>query len=571
MAIFHLKIKVFSYSGGSGAIARAAYRSGERLYDERDGMYHSSGDPERVVHSEILLPENAPEEYHDRTELWNAVEKIETGARAQYAREFEFSLPVELSREQQIELARKYIRDNFVSAGMCADWSLHDKGDGNPHVHCMCTLRRIEADGSWAAFKTKKIYANDLGADGRPAYNPALPVYDPGRKDETAKYRIPQLDEKSYGSIPKGEDPALFFRQPDSSYRKQKLRIRPGKGAEKLWHQVTVIKNPWNSKTMAETWRAAWAGYANEALKAAGISEQIDHRSFKRQGLDLIPTIHEGPDVLSIERRMEASHGPSPDGGFTEIRRKNTAIREHNQEIKILMGIEKLQEKLREILVPVQERLEAYGRTAAEKLEKLRAGIIRNRVQINRTAELRGEAESRITENEAYIREIRPVQKSKIDNLSAKIKSMQEKESSLGIFHPKEKDRISDEIKKLKSIRRLYRENQKYASRAGKKIDGLKETVKSADEQISRLKKDSSQRIASYRKLILSIPDQDRPAVAAERLKIRHSMEGEAAAGMDGFKEEAMKVDAELRCSETDLGSQTQHLPKLSGEKMKLD
>ena len=68
--------------------------------------------------------------------------------RAQYARSLTIALPKELSREDQIELMRGYIRETFTSQGMVADWVLHDKDDGNPHVHVMLTTREI-GDDDW--------------------------------------------------------------------------------------------------------------------------------------------------------------------------------------------------------------------------------------------------------------------------------------------------------------------------------------------------------------------------------------------------------------------------------------
>ncbi|WP_300416052.1 MobA/MobL family protein, partial [uncultured Oscillibacter sp.] len=49
--------------------------------------------------------------------------------------------------------------------------------------------------------------------------------------------------------------------------------------------------------------RAAWAAYTNQALEAAGRPERIDHRSYKRQGVDKIPTVHMGPAASQMERR----------------------------------------------------------------------------------------------------------------------------------------------------------------------------------------------------------------------------------------------------------------------------
>lgn len=113
-------------------MAAAAYRSGEKLVNEWDGMTHDFTKKGGVVHTEIMLPSHAPPEFTDRSTLWNSVEAIEKSSTAQLAREIEVALPVELSRAEQLALVRAFVKDNFVDAGMCADFAIHDKGTGNP-------------------------------------------------------------------------------------------------------------------------------------------------------------------------------------------------------------------------------------------------------------------------------------------------------------------------------------------------------------------------------------------------------------------------------------------------------
>jgi len=226
---------------GRSAIAAAAYRSGEKLTSEWDGLTRDYTHKPGVVHSEIMLPVQAPPEFSDRATLWNSVEKIEKSSDAQLAREIEVALPVELSRAQQLSLVRSFVKDNFVATGMCADFALHDKGDGNPHAHIMLTIRPLKPDGRWGP-KCRKVY--DLDSQGN--------------------------------------------------------RIPDGKGGWKNHREDTT---DWNKRENAEKWRAAWAAYANHALEAAGCPERIDHRSYKRQGVEKIPTIHMGPAASQMERR----------------------------------------------------------------------------------------------------------------------------------------------------------------------------------------------------------------------------------------------------------------------------
>ena len=222
-------------------MAAAAYRSGEKLVNEWDGMTHDYTRKRGVVHTEIMLPAHAPPEFQDRSTLWNSVEQIEKSSDAQLAREIEVALPVELSRAEHLALIRAFVKDNFVDAGMCADFAIHDKGTGNPHAHIMLTIRPIREDGKWGA-KCRKVY--DLDGQGQ--------------------------------------------------------RIPDGKGGWKSHREDTT---DWNQRGNAEKWRAAWAAYTNRALEAAGRPERIDHRSYKRQGVDKIPTVHMGPAASQMERR----------------------------------------------------------------------------------------------------------------------------------------------------------------------------------------------------------------------------------------------------------------------------
>ena len=222
-------------------MAAAAYRSGEKLVNEWDGLTHDYTRKGGVIHVEIMLPSHAPPEFQDRSTLWNSVEQIEKSSTAQLAREIEVALPIELSRAEQLALVRSFVKDNFVDAGMCADFAIHDKGTGNPHAHIMLTIRPIKENGKWGA-KCRKVY--DLDGQGQ--------------------------------------------------------RIPDSKGGWKNHREDTT---DWNQRGNAEKWRAAWAAYTNRALEAAGRPERIDHRSYKRQGVDKIPSVHMRPAASQMERR----------------------------------------------------------------------------------------------------------------------------------------------------------------------------------------------------------------------------------------------------------------------------
>ncbi|MDU1668393.1 MAG: MobQ family relaxase, partial [Bradyrhizobium sp.] len=151
MAIYHLHVKVIGRKAGSSAVASAAYRSGSRLRDERLGRDQDFSAKRGVVHSEVMMPENAQQAWRDRERLWNDVEAFEIRKDAQLAREVEFAIPRELAETQGIELARDFVRGEFVGLGMIADLNVHwDRGEdgmSKPHAHVMLTMRAVDKNG----------------------------------------------------------------------------------------------------------------------------------------------------------------------------------------------------------------------------------------------------------------------------------------------------------------------------------------------------------------------------------------------------------------------------------------
>ena len=272
MAIYHLSIKIISRGKGKSAVAAASYRSGEKIKNEYDGIVHDFTRKGGIAHTEILLPQNAPQEFSDRGTLWNSVEKIEKSKNSQLAREIEIALPKELNREKQIELVREYVKENFVKVGMCADIALHDKNDGNPHAHILLTMRPLNEDKTWGA-KSKKEYI---------------------------------LDENG-----------------------EKVKLKNGNYKTRKINTVD-----WNEQDKAEEWRKTWADITNKYLEENSIQEKVDHRSYQRQGIEEIPTIHLGVSASQMEKK-----GIATDRGNInrEIRKQNRLLQEIKLRIKALM------------------------------------------------------------------------------------------------------------------------------------------------------------------------------------------------------------------------------------------
>ena len=296
MAIYHLSIKIITRGKGKSAVAAAAYRAGELLRDNHTGLMHDYTRKGGVVMSEIILPEYAPEHFSDRETLWNEVQLIEKNANAQLAREIEIALPNELERNEQIECIRDFIWGNFVSKGMRADWVLHDTGRGNPHTHILLTTRQFKKDGNWDV-KKRNAYVFDENGD-----------------------KIPVIDKKT---------------------GLQKVEKKSGR---KVWMRQTIEVNDWNSPDKAEQWRSSWAETVNLYLDPG---HKVDHRSYKRQGLDVEPTIHEGYVARDMERK----------GKNSDRCEENCKIRERNS---IRDNIRKLFDVLTTIIV--EKVRELYGR-----------------------------------------------------------------------------------------------------------------------------------------------------------------------------------------------------------------
>ena len=273
MAIYHLCIKIISRGKGKSAVAASAYRSGEKIKNEYDGIVHDFTKKGGIAHTEILLPQNAPQEFANRSVLWNSVEKIEKSKNSQLAREIEIALPKELDREKQIELVRNYVKENFVDVGMCADIAIHDKNDGNPHAHILLTMRPLNEDKTGGA-KSKKEYI---------------------------------LDENG-----------------------EKVKLKNGNYKTRKINTVD-----WNEQDKAEHWRKAWADIINKCLEENSIQDKVDHRSYQRQGIEQIPTIHLGVSATQMEKK-----GIATDRGNInrEIRKQNRILQEIKLRIKALLN-----------------------------------------------------------------------------------------------------------------------------------------------------------------------------------------------------------------------------------------
>lgn len=273
---FHFSVNIISRGKGKSAVASAAYISGEKIKNEWDGVTHDYTRKEKILVKNIILPDHIPKEFNDRSTLWNKVEMAEKNSNAQLARQFIIGLPKELSLSENKNLVERYIKENLTSQGMIVDYAIHDESqdkNGNIHCHIMTIMRPINEKGEFLA-KSKKEYI---------------------------------LDEKG-----------------------EKVLNKNGKPKTRKVELTT-----WNDTGNVEKWRENFSDLCNKYLERAGAEKRVDHRSFKRQNSDYLPTIHLGSAASAMERK-----GIETDKGNynREIRKYNQLVKTIKEEIKTLKG-----------------------------------------------------------------------------------------------------------------------------------------------------------------------------------------------------------------------------------------
>ena len=436
MAIYHLEAKVVSRGAGRSAVAASAYLSCSRLYNDYDGIQHDYTKKQGLVWQEVFLPEYAPQEWKDREQLWNAVEEVETAKDSRLAREFVVALPIELSRKQQIELLQEFIREQFVSDGMCADSAIHDTDGHNPHAHILLTVRPLDEQGKWQ-YKTEKEY---------------LCVRNGEEKGFTATEFKSAQDEGWEKQYPYKVGKKKVYMTPSAAEAQELIRADKHPKSTRYGRQ-NPISERWNSEDQLAAWRAAWADVTNRHLERYGHDERIDHRSNAARGLDEQPTIHEGVAAQALERkgiiadRCEINR---------QIKADNALLRELKTEIKKLAAL-------------VARTVPAI----AEGLEKLRSRVLIFCYQL-----------SHIRGGKTHIQKSLAVWKSEMERYAGLVQQIKEKskerktlvaeKKELPIYHVKRHKalavritELTEDLEELRSEKALLLQKFEYAEDAG--------------------------------------------------------------------------------------------------------
>lgn len=502
MAIYHLEAKVVSRGAGRSAVAASAYLSCSRLYNDYDGIQHDYTKKQGLVWQEVFLPKYAPQEWQDREKLWNAVEEVETAKDSRLAREFVVALPIELSRAEQIELLQEFIREQFVSDGMCADAAIHDTDGHNPHAHILLTVRPLDEQGRWQ-YKTEKEYlcmrnGGERGftaAEFKAAQNTGWEKQYPYKVGKKKVYITPS-DAEAQGLVRADKHPK------STRYGRQ-----------------NPISERWNSEEQLLTWRAAWADVSNRYLERAGREERIDHRSNAARGLDEMPTIHEGVAAQALERKGIISDRCEIN---RQIRADNALLRELKAEIKKLAAL-------------VARTVPAV----AEGLEKLRSRVL---IFCDQLSHIRG--------GKSHIQKSLAVWKPELERYTGLVQQIKEKskerkalvaeKKELSVYHVKRHKvlavriaELTEDLEELRSEKALLLQKFEYAEDAGaetfrKDIAAMEAGLKKLETQEQKYSVELDKALTEYANLKAQAANFDLVELYKVRNAIRPVQEKEA-------------------------------------------
>ena len=502
MAIYHLEAKVVSRGAGRSAVAASAYLSCSRLYNDYDGIQHDYTKKQGLVWQQVFLPEYAPQEWQDREKLWNAVEEVETAKDSRLAREFVVALPIELNREEQIALLQEFIREQFVSDGMCADAAIHDTDGHNPHAHILLTVRPLDEQGKWQ-YKTEKEYLCMRNGEERGFTAAEFKA----AQDEGWEKQYPYKVGKKKVYMVSSEADAQGLIRTD----KHPKSTRYGR--------QNPISERWNSEEQLTAWRAAWADVSNRCLERAGREERIDHRSNAARGLDEQPTIHEGVTARALERK----------GIIADRCEINRQIKANNALLR------ELKAAARKLAQAVKNTLPAI----AEAMENLRANMIVFHYQLRHI----GRGRQRMKE---YIHAVQPklvrytelVQEIRGKGKERKSLLAEKKETPFYLI-PKQHElsrriaELTEELEELKSEKDMLLHSLECTDDAGitavkKDISAMEATLKKLSQQEEKYTAELNDALQQYAELKSQSAEFDSDKLQDARLALRPAMERSA-------------------------------------------
>lgn len=539
MAIYHCSVKIIGRNSGRSSVAAAAYRAGENITNEYDGVEHDFTKKHRIEFTEIILPENAPKEYASRSALWNAVELAEKSKDAQLCREFELALPVELTLEQQIGLIERFTKEKLVSQGMIADIAIHNPPVTNdrhqpidtsgkvtrdisqmrflnPHAHILVTVRPMDADGKWQR-KSEIEYLCKCGEE---------------EKGFTAtEFRTAKADgwEKQY-KYTDGKKKIWLTAQEGKERGLERVNRSP---KTTPYGRKNKVVEYWNSKDRIFEWRQHWEKVVNDEFIRMQSEIRIDHRSFADQGRAELSTLHMGPSAINLEKRAERElrEGKSEAQVVrSDIGDINRQIKEHNKFIKELsVQIDQMVRKTKEIVSDI-----------AKKLEGIRAKLIVNEYEKKVLSRILKMLVSDFNLNRDRLKKYE-MTRDKVDKANAeaakKIKKLKEQLAACSSLQVKKKDNLHSKIHELqegienreeylRAIARMcgYDSDEKFQMSKKESEEECKESAR-VQKTLNQLEARADKLILEYKSEIMKIDSVYLEEVEKKRKVVRKELE----------------------------------------------
>ena len=493
-----------SRGAGRSAVAAAAYLSCSRMLNEYDGVQHDYTRKQGLGWRQVFLPATAPAEWQDREILWNAVEETETAKDSRLAREFVAALPIELSREEQIQLLQDFIKEQFVADGMCADAAIHDPypPGHNPHAHILLTVRPLDEKGKWQ-YKTEKEY---------------LCVKDGEERGFTAaEFKQAQVDgwEKQYQyKVGKKK----VYMAPSTAQAQGYERVSKYPKSTKFGRQNPITER-WNSDEQLVLWRAAWADVANRHLERTGHEERIDHRSHAERGLLERPTVHEGVVARAMEKK----------GIISDRCELNRQIKADNALLRELRG------QVKKLAQAVKNTIPAL----AEAMERLRGNMIIFRYQLRHIGmgkhRMNEHIQAAIPKLERYMGLVRQIK----EKTKERKNLLAEKKETPFYQIPKLRDLIwriaelTEELEELKTEKEMLLRSLDCADDTGissvkKDIAAMESALKKLEAQETKYSAELDAALKEYSELKEQVSEFDAGELMEARLAIRGEKERSA-------------------------------------------
>ena len=507
MAIYHLEAKVVSRGAGRSACAASAYMSCSAIYNDYDGVQHDYTRKQGLVWEHVFLPDCAPAEWQDRAVLWNAVEEAEKTKDSRLAREFVVALPIELGKLDWINLLSKFIYQQFVNEGMCADVAIHDTDGHNPHAHILLTVRPLNENGTWQ-HKTEKEYLCVKGGEER-GFTAA--EYKEAQKDGWEKQYQYKVGKKREYMAPSVADAHGLERT--SKYPKSTK-----------YGRQNPISERWNSDEQLVVWRAAWADEVNLCLEQKGLDERIDHRSFADQGKDEQPTIHEGVAARAMEKKGIVSDRCELN---RQIKRDNALLRQFKAEVQRLVkavqdsipALAQATEKLRANMIVFAYQV-AYASGIVTRTRDDMAGVVSGFKQYNT---ITGQIKQKLEERKKLLAEkqkLSPLQLAENRRLNAKIAGLTEDLEEL-------------KSEKEQAIFSFGKSDDKSMKDVKSWIDGREAQIKKAEAAEAKYSAELDKALDEYHDLEARAEELDPEELKAARLSLRPEEEKRAASKLE--------------------------------------